>query len=63
MRQTLLLFFIAFTTLVQSQEWIYLFNGKNLDGWNKKGGEAVYSIEKGVLVGKTVANTPNTFLC
>ncbi|RYD23328.1 MAG: DUF1080 domain-containing protein [Verrucomicrobiaceae bacterium] len=41
-----------------------LFNGKNLDGWTRRGGTAEYSIEDGgVIVGTSVAKTPNTFLC
>jgi Domain of Unknown Function (DUF1080) len=40
-----------------------LFNGKNLDGWEQHGGKAEYSIRDGAVVGKTVADTPNSFLC
>ena len=42
--------------------WINLINGNSLDGWNIKGGEAIYKVENGVVIGTTVANTPNTFL-
>lgn len=42
--------------------YIALFNGKDLDNWEIKGGEAIYSIEDGAIVGTTVADTPNTFL-
>ena len=44
-------------------EWTDLFNGKNLDGWTKKGGAATYAVENGVIVGTTKPNTPNTFIC
>ena len=61
---------ILFTTLLtidsQAQadkDWKSLFNGKNLKGWEQKGGKAVYHVEDGVLFGTTVANTPNSFLC
>ena len=47
----------------RAQEWVSLFNGKNLDGWVQRGGKAKYSVEDGVIVGKTVPNTPNSFLC
>jgi hypothetical protein len=40
-----------------------LFNGKNLDGWTQRGGKAVYTIENGEIVGTSVLNTPNSFLC
>lgn len=43
--------------------WKPLFDGKTLKGWTQKGGQAKYTIENGVIVGTTVANTPNSFLC
>jgi hypothetical protein len=43
--------------------WIDLFNGKNLDGWVQKGGKAKYEAKNGEIVGTTVANTDNSFLC
>lgn len=43
--------------------WIPLFNGKNLDGWEQKGGKAKFTVENGIIVGETVADTPNSFLC
>ena len=39
-----------------------LFNGQNLSGWTQMGGEADYAVEDGVIVGKTVSGTPNSFL-
>ncbi|AQT67413.1 hypothetical protein STSP2_00557 [Anaerohalosphaera lusitana] len=44
-------------------EWKKLFNGENLDGWERKNGKAKYYAEDGVLVGQTVAGQPNSFLC
>ncbi|MEN8127422.1 MAG: DUF1080 domain-containing protein [Planctomycetota bacterium] len=43
--------------------WRALFDGKTLDGWQQKGGQATYAVEEGQIVGKTVLNTPNSFLC
>src|SRR5436190_4353485 len=40
-----------------------LFDGKSLDGWTQHGGAAKYRVENGEIVGTTVANTQNTFLC
>jgi hypothetical protein len=46
-----------------SAQWQSLFNGKDLKGWNQKNGEAKYTVENGEIVGTTVANTANSFLC
>ena len=40
-----------------------IFDGETLDGWTQKGGEAEYTVEDGMIVGKAVPNTPNSFLC
>lgn len=42
--------------------WRNLITGNDLDGWVKKGGDAEYRIEDGIITGITVHNTPNTFL-
>lgn len=39
-----------------------LFNGKDLTGFTQRGGKAEYRVEDGAIVGKSVINTPNTFL-
>ncbi len=43
--------------------FVSLFNGENLDGWIKRGGAAEYHVEGDAIVGSSVMNTPNTFLC
>ncbi len=40
----------------------HLFNGQNLDGWSKHGGDATYVAEDGAIVGRRGPG-PNTFLC
>ena len=45
------------------EAWLSLFNGKDLDGWEQRGGKAKYAVEDGVVVGTSTLNTPNTFLC
>jgi hypothetical protein len=40
-----------------------LFDGKTLAGWTQHGGQAKYSVENGEIVGRSVPNTPNSFLC
>jgi hypothetical protein len=43
--------------------WVSLFDGKTLNGWSSiKGGNALYEVKDGAIVGTTVRNTPNTFL-
>ena len=40
-----------------------LFDGKTLDGWVQKGGQASFVAKDGMLVGHSVPKTPNSFLC
>jgi hypothetical protein len=46
----------------QADKSVELFNGKDLSGWTKRGGDATYAVESGEIVGRSVPNTPNTFL-
>ena len=40
-----------------------LFNGRDLAGWTKRGGDATYEVEEGAIVGRsTVPATPNTWV-
>ncbi len=59
----LILVSLFFYNPIFAQKWQKLFDGKSLKGWTQKGGEATYTIEKGQIVGTTVAKTPNSFLC
>ena len=43
--------------------FVALFDGQDISDWIKRGGEATYSVEDGAIVGTSVADTPNTFLC
>lgn len=48
--------------------FVDLFDGESIDGWVQRGGEAVYTVvadaEGGPqIVGASVADTPNSFLC
>lgn len=40
-----------------------LYNGRDLQGWIQRGGKASYKSEDGSIVGRTVLNTSNSFLC
>jgi hypothetical protein len=55
-----------FTTSLSAQQssagWQNLFNGKDLTGWKRLGGTADYKVEDGIIVGRTVVNSRNTFL-
>lgn len=56
--------FVSISLLAQTQGsgWQNLFNGKDLTGWKRLAGTAEYSVENGVIVGRTVMNSRNTFL-
>lgn len=64
-RITSLLLFISIITVAckQKDDFVPLFNGEDLSGWEVKNGEAPYTVEDGVIVGRCVTGTPNTFLC
>jgi hypothetical protein len=53
----------AMSTVIHADESRALFDGKTLNGWVKRGGQAKYRVEDGCIVGSSVPNTPNTFLC
>lgn len=60
----------AFALLVSSLalsaetgKWVSLFDGKTLNGWTVRSGEATYRVEDGTIVGKTTEGSGNTFLC
>jgi hypothetical protein len=50
-------------TFAAEGAWVSLFNGKNLDGWEQKNGLAKYEAKDGCIVGTSVPNSPNSFLC
>ncbi len=43
--------------------WQNLFNGTDLTGWVQKNGEAPYKVVDSVIIGTTIINTENSFLC
>lgn len=54
---------VSGTAWAQNDGWVSLFNGKDLTGWKQLNGEAKYEVVDGVIVGTTVMNTPNSFIC
>ncbi len=43
--------------------WTSLFDGRSIEGWVQRGGKAEYRVEDGVIIGRSVPNTGNSFLC
>jgi hypothetical protein len=64
MKRTAFLLTAFLTTSAFAEEtWTSLFDGKTLTGWEQHGGTAEYRVHDGAVVGKTVPNTGNSFLC
>ena len=51
------------STAFAAEPWMSIFNGKNLSGWEQKNGKAKYEVKNGAIIGTSVKNTPNSFLC
>lgn len=54
---------VAASSALLADDWRPLVDGKSLDGWTQKGGAAKYRVEDGQVVGTSVPNTTNSFLC
>ena len=60
----LIVFLLVLSGVCNAQDgWVNLFNGKDLTGWKQLNGEAKYEVKDGVIIGTTVLNTPNSFIC
>jgi hypothetical protein len=46
----------------QSPQWRDLIGASDLSGWQKLGGSAPYAVELGEIVGRSVLNSPNSWL-
>jgi len=55
-------FFLSASAMAE-EPWVELFNGKDLSGWILRNGSAVYRVENGEIIGRTVTGSPNSFLC
>lgn len=62
-KMVILILFIASATIHTQSNWKYLFNGKDLMGWEQLNGYAKFYVEDGNLVGEAVVGSPNSFLC
>ncbi len=49
--------------LAAQGEWVSLFNGKDLEGWRQINGKARYEVRDGTILGISVPDSPNSFLC
>jgi hypothetical protein len=58
-----LMLLIAISPASLAEDWTPLFDGNSLDGWQQKGGAAKYRVEGDEIVGTSVPNTSNSFLC
>lgn len=50
-------------SFAQDGKWVSLFDGKTLNGWTIHSGFAKYRVENGEIIGTSVPNSPNSFLC
>jgi hypothetical protein len=57
------LLILAPITVNAQSEWKSLFNGKDLTGWKQLNGQAKYEVKNNMIVGTTVSDQPNSFLC
>jgi hypothetical protein len=61
----LLIFCATFyiNAITAQENWITLFNGKNLDAFEKRNGTAEYLVEGNQLIGISKVGTKSTYLC
>src|SRR5262245_60428150 len=58
-----LLYVLVLAVAPAEDDWKSLIDGQSLKGWKQRGGMAKYRVENGEIVGTTVPNTANSFLC
>lgn len=56
------IFLIIATSSTAQNGYTNLFDGKTLNGWKRVVGSGEYTVENNMIVGTSVANSPNTFL-
>jgi hypothetical protein len=54
---------ISVVTATAAENSEPIFNGRDLTGWIQRGGKASYRVENEEIIGASVPNTPNSFLC
>lgn len=53
----------ALLPAASAAEWVELFDGQTLDGWEQRNGHATYEVRDGAIVGTTAEGSVNSFLC
>jgi hypothetical protein len=51
------------TSAAEGAGWASLFDGRTLEGWRQINGSAKYEVRDGAILGTSVPNSPNSFLC
>lgn len=46
-----------------TDDYVTLFNGKDLDGWKSRGGESTFEVVDGCIVSTCKPNSASTYLC
>jgi 3-keto-disaccharide hydrolase len=54
---------LSLLLILPIDDWRPLLDGQSLKGWTQRGGAAKYRVENGEIVGTSVPNTSNSFLC
>lgn len=64
MKKNIILAMVLMATALtlNAQEWVELFNGKNLKGWEQLDGSAEFRVENGEVIGTSKVGTPNSFM-
>src|SRR5580765_6418802 len=58
-----LMIIISITTARAQKNWTNLFDGTTLTGWKQLAGKALFEVTRGAIMGVSVPNSPNSFLC
>jgi hypothetical protein len=53
---------VTFSCQTKEKQWVNLVK-KDLSNWQQLNGTATFELKKGEVIGTTVANSPNSFLC
>lgn len=63
-RFTFVLLLVTLTSVTAADDgWQSLIDGQSLKGWKQRGGAAKYRVDNGEIIGTSVPNTGNSFLC
>ncbi len=60
---SIVLLTLTFGVSAKDKKYTPIFDGKTLKGWTQRNGTATYRVEQGIIIGKTMKGSPNSFLC